>query len=134
MPMLQEPRQEAFVQKMVEGMTQRQAYLACYPSAENWQPRSVDNAACKMFARPEVRARYRELCEQSAMKKVKTRAERMVMLSDMANDEELLPKVRMQAVDLLNKMDGAYVKKVEATISTDVSEIATEVEAILDEC
>jgi hypothetical protein len=130
---LKNVNQEAFVRALLEGKTQKDAYLEAFPRSVNWKRDSVIQEACKLAHKPEVRKRYRELLDEAAMESVMTRAERMKMLSGMAQDDSLYAKARMQAVDILNKMDGEYVKKIEATISTDVAEIAEKVEAILDE-
>ena len=57
----------------------------------------------------------------------------MKILTEIATDKAQLPKPRMQAIDILNKMDGEYVKKIEANVNTNISEIASKVGAILDE-
>lgn len=133
MPALTNQRREKFVQNIVSGMTQRQAYLDAFPNAANWQPKSVDEAACTLFHMQEVAARYQELQSYVAMSAVLSRQGRMLILTDIAEDEDLPPKNRMQAIDLLNKMDGEYVKKIEATITTPLSDVAGKVDDILNE-
>ena len=57
----------------------------------------------------------------------------MKILTEIATDKAQLPKPRMQAIDILNKMDGEYVKKIEATVSTSLSDVASKVDDILNE-
>ena len=133
MPALTNQRREKFVQNIVSGMTQRQAYFDAFPNAANWQPKSVDEAACTLFHTKEVADRYQELQSYTALSAVLSRQGRMLILTDIAEDEDLPPKNRMQAIDLLNKMDGEYVKKVEATITTPLSDVAEKVDDILNE-
>lgn len=126
-------RHEAYVQYIIGGMTQRQAYLTAFPQAKRCKPETIDNKASALFRQTEIRARYDELQAAAASDAVMTRQERMELLSEFARSEDSFAKTRMQAIDLLNKMDNAYVQRVEATVTGDVSEIAARVGAILDE-
>ena len=74
-----------------------------------------------------------ELKDAAANDAIINRQERMIILSDIATDVEMHPKQRMQAIDILNKMDGDYVKRVEATVSGDLTAAAAKVAAILNE-
>ena len=130
---LKNARHERFVQNLISGMTQRQAYLDAFPNAENWKPETIDSKASNLFADDKVQTRYQQLQNASASLAVAGRTERMELLTQFARDESMFPKTRMQAIDILNKMDGEYVKKIEATVSGDISEIASKVGAILDE-
>jgi hypothetical protein len=59
------PKQERFVQALVSGASQREAYRAAY-SCEKSSDKTVDNKACATLARGEVRARYDELMAELA--------------------------------------------------------------------
>lgn len=59
-------KQERFVQGLVKGMSQREAYKDAYPGSEKWKPVSVDNKASKLFNRAEVKTRYEELMSAAA--------------------------------------------------------------------
>lgn len=54
-------QQEIFVNEMVKGKTQRQAYIKAYPSKKNWKESSLDVEASKLFKQSKVRQRYDEL-------------------------------------------------------------------------
>ena len=75
----------------------------------------------------------KELQDAAASVAVLSRTERMVILSDIATDLQSPIKTRISAIDVLNKMDGDYVKKIEAVVNTDTEKVAAEIEAILDE-
>lgn len=130
---LENARHEAYIQYLIGGMSQRQAYLTAFPNAKKWKPETVDSKASTLFADAKVRERYNELQNASASLAIMDRTERMEVLSDFARNADAFPKTRMQAIDILNKMSGEYVKKVEAVVSGDVSDIASKVGAILDE-
>ncbi len=50
-----------------------------------------------------------------------------------SRDEHMHPKQRMQAIDILNKMDAVYLQRVDASVHGDLSDAAAKVQAILDE-
>lgn len=57
------PKQELFVQGIISGLSQRQAYRKAY-KAEKMSDAVVDNKASAIFNKGEVRVRYRELLKQ----------------------------------------------------------------------
>lgn len=58
------PKQELFVQGVISGLSQRQAYRKAYPSAKKWRDNVVDNKASELLKNGEVLVRYRELLKQ----------------------------------------------------------------------
>lgn len=56
-------KQELFVQQLVAGQSQRQAYRKAY-AADKMSDAVVDNKASAIFNKGEVRVRYRELLKQ----------------------------------------------------------------------
>ena len=56
--------QEAFVQNLIAGCDNREAYRKAYPKAVNWADSSVSVEACKLLKKPNVQARYQLLKEQ----------------------------------------------------------------------
>ena len=130
---LSNPRHERFAQEIVAGHTQREAYRAAFPKSQNWQDRSVDVRGSKLANLPAIKERIQELNEEASIDAVLKRTEKMLILTDIAKNEEQTSKSRMQAIDLLNKMSGDYVKKVEAFVRTDMSETASMIADILSE-
>lgn len=57
-------KQEIFVQQLIAGQSQRQAYRSSYPSAKKWKDNVVDNKASELLKNGEVSVRYRELLKQ----------------------------------------------------------------------
>ena len=68
-------KQEKYIQELIKGKSQRQAYLAAYPKSKKWKDTSVDVEAAKLFARPNVLQRHNELKERCSNKAVITRQE-----------------------------------------------------------
>lgn len=56
-------KQELFVQNLVAGQSQRQAYRSAY-NAKKMTDKTVDETANKLLKNPKVTARYRELLKQ----------------------------------------------------------------------
>nr|WP_256370779.1 terminase small subunit [Erysipelothrix sp. HDW6C] len=54
-------QQEKYVGLLVEGLTQRQAYLKAFPHSKKWKEKSVDENASKLFALTKVQTRFLEL-------------------------------------------------------------------------
>lgn len=57
------PKQELFVQGIITGLSQRQAYRQAY-NAERMTDKTVDETANKLLRNPKVTTRYRELLKQ----------------------------------------------------------------------
>ncbi len=54
-------QQEMFVQALLAGETQSDAYKIAYPKANNWTPQAVATEAYRTMKKPHVAARYEEL-------------------------------------------------------------------------
>ena len=133
MPELPNAQYERYAQEIVRGMSQADAYRAAKPSACRWTEKTVYSRASEMRRIPEVDARIQELQAEAAAAAVMDRQERLETLTTIARDEHMHPKQRMQAIDLINKMDAVYVQRVDANVHGDLSDAAAKVQAILDE-
>ena len=74
-----------------------------------------------MFSDDKVLVRYEELIDESKNKAILSRIDRMMILTEIAGDDQEKPDSRMKAIDLLNKMDGEYINKLELTQPIDNS-------------
>ena len=54
-------KQEKFVQELIRGKSQREAYNIAYPRSLNWKVQSMDQAASRLFGNIKVHSRYDEL-------------------------------------------------------------------------
>lgn len=59
------PKQERYVQGLVSGLSQREAYRCAYKS-ERMKPDTIDNAASRLLKDPKITARYDELMTELA--------------------------------------------------------------------
>lgn len=76
--------------------------------------------ADKLLKNTNIAQYIRELNEMAQDERIMTARERQVMLSDIARDGSLTQD-RLRAVDILNKMTGEYVTKIEGNISADIN-------------
>ncbi|CAM2967418.1 terminase [Lentilactobacillus buchneri] len=119
---LKNPRWEKFVQGLITGKSQRQAYHEAFISSKRWKPETVDNHASKLLNKnAKVLARYQELQGKSADKAIMTGRERKMMLTKFAKSKEVAYSDRLKAIDLMNKMDGTYVSNVQLSGQLDTN-------------
>lgn len=130
-------KQEEFVQNLINGASQREAYRKAY-NADNMKDSTIDSKACNLFKKDKVRARYDEIQsrmrERQETKTILTAEERMEWLTGVVNGEILEEVVikegdklvsvmkpvkidtRLKALDTLNKMDGNYKTSIEGSL------------------
>lgn len=53
--------EEIYILGLIEGKTQRQAYLSAFPHSRKWKSETVDSKACALFHSDKVQERYREI-------------------------------------------------------------------------
>ena len=115
------PKQERFIQNIVSGMSQRQAYKDAY-NAENMKDETIDSEASILFNDQKVSKRYQELIQKLEDTAIMTAIEKRRMLREMAINKENSVTDRIKAIDTDNKMAGEYVTKVEANVGVSYEE------------
>jgi hypothetical protein len=101
-------KQENFaIAYTINGNNATKAYKECYDVGENTTDGSIWVNAHKVLHNDKVALRIAELREQRFSKKILSIEERKILLSEWANDGD------SKSLDLLNKMEGVYVEKVE---------------------
>jgi phage terminase small subunit len=112
-------KQEKFAQAIaLEDMNQADAYRSAYNTSK-MTDETIWVKASELAKNDKVAVRIAELREQAMTPKVMNAQQRREKLTVLANDED--PNVAMKAIDLLNKMDGEYIQKVEAAMTNAVS-------------
>lgn len=81
----------------------------------------VNTNASKLLQNTTISEYIRELTEKAQDERIMTAKERQAMLSDIARGTAATQD-RLRAVDILNKMTGEYVTKIEGSISADVND------------
>lgn len=122
-------KQEKFVQGLISGLSQRKAYRTAFPNSVKWKDETVDAKACNLLKTDKIMARYNELKEKAENLAIMTRVQRMITLSDIAQNGKK-DDSRIRAIDTLNKMDGIYTNKIE--LSKPVDETVKEITEYLN--
>ena len=99
--MLLTSKQEKYVQGLVAGLSQRQAYREAYPNSIDWKDRTVDSRASELLKKSNVLGRYNELMEEHKSKALWTREEAV-------NELKWLYK---QAIKSIEEQDEGYVRQ-----------------------
>lgn len=137
-------KQEAFVQNLILGMSQREAYKKAYGA--NYSDNAIDTKASQLLKKDKVKNRYEELLkkvkEQTEETTIMSAKERMEWLTDIIKDntKEIVVKkskkgkiiseaeikvvsptdTKLRAVEILNKMTGEYKTKIEGSVNVEI--------------
>ena len=131
------PKQEKFVQNLIKGMSQRQAYKDAFKV--DYDDDAIDSNASTLFKSTKIKQRYKELQDKLQDDTIMSVLERLKYLESIVKGEEkekdkvVTPggkvvdveketsvKTKMDAVNMINKMTGVYVQKIEADVNNDV--------------
>ena len=134
-------KQEKYVQGLVAGLSQRQAYIKAYPNARKWNDNSVDSRASNLLKTDKVLTRYNELLDEHKEKALWTREDsvnKLIWLIEKAtvsieeHDEgytrQATANALLNAVQELNKLELLYpldqrqAKKVDAELEPDLEQ------------
>lgn len=116
-------RQEKFVQELVKGKSQREAYKIAYPASLKWKENTVDSRASVLMRNEKVSKRYDELRKKIENRTVYDAAEvRQVILdtlmaivtADVADDVVDGRAVKNKRWDRRNRVIYDHYDKLEA--------------------
>ena len=115
-------KQEKFVQGIIEGMSQADAYRSAY-STKRMADKTVWENASRLMADSKVAARVQELRDQMMKPSIMSAQERLEWLSNLVKtgSEFTLSTDKIRAIDIMNKMTGEYVQKVQAEVQTETT-------------
>lgn len=117
------PKQESFVQNIIAGMTQAEAYKASY-STRNMTDKTIYECASRLMADHKISARIKELREEIAKDTIMSVQDRMEWLTEVINDPKTSISARLAASDQMNKMQGAYIQKIAADVEVTKTTIS----------
>lgn len=112
-------KQEKFARCIVEGMTQADAYRSAY-NCKKTTDKTVQESASRLMADPKISARVQELRDKVAISTIMTAQERMEWLTELIRSNREKTRDKLTAADIMNKMQGEYVQKVEADVKSKV--------------
>lgn len=109
-------KQEEFAKKIVEGMNQADAYRSTY-NAKKMSDNAVYREASLLVAHPKIAQRINELREELSKATIMTAQKRLEWLTGVIQSKDESTGDKLKAVDIMNKMQGEYVTKVEGNMS-----------------
>lgn len=134
-------KQEKYVQGLIAGLSQRQAYIKAYPNARKWNDNSVDSRASNLLKNDKVLTRYNELLDEHKNKALWTREDavnKLIWLAERAmesiegQDEGYVRQgtsgALINAIQELNKLELLYpldqrqAKKVDVELEPDLEQ------------
>ena len=113
-------KQEKFVNCIIEGMSQADAYRSAY-NTSRMTDKTIHESASKLMADPKISTRVAELRGKLESKAIMTAQERMEWMTQLIGNENVGTTYRLRAIDIMNKMQGEYVQKVDANVHQDVT-------------
>ena len=113
-------KQEQFVQNIIQGMSQADAYRSAYPN-QKMSDKTIHEAASRLMNNDKVVARLSELRNTLAKPSIMTAQERLEWLTDLIRSEEASNSDKLKALDIMNKMDGEYVQKIAAEVQAETT-------------
>ena len=115
-------KQEKFIQALVAGKSQRQAYKEAYNAAK-MKDETIDTRACELLKNSKVKARYNELLEEHKNKALYTREEAvndLIWIKEKAKEDIKNPKkglrqangtIFINAIKELGELNELYPSK-----------------------
>ena len=114
-------KQEIFVQRLIEGYSQAEAYRFAY-NCENMKDKTIIEKASKLMAQGNIRARYEELLEEHKQKALWNRSkaeEKLMWLLDKSQEDieyrglkQANSNSMLNTIKELNTLTDLYPKKV----------------------
>jgi phage terminase small subunit len=115
-------KQEKFVQGLISGMSQREAYKSAYDCSK-MKDTTIDAQASKLFKNHKVTIRYRELMDEYKEKALWTREQSvhdLIWLKEQAKEsikkigvKQANSNAMLNAIKELNELEDLYTKTVE---------------------
>ena len=127
-------KQEKFIQNIVTGMSQREAYKDAYDT-KRMSDNAIDREASLLMKNPKIAQRHKELVDAIAKPTIMTAQERLEYLTGIVKGTEFEKMVvvvegeareidgpvsvknKLSAIDLMNKMQGEYTTKFEGNLN-----------------
>jgi phage terminase small subunit len=113
-------KQEAFVQNIIKGMSQADAYRAAY-DAKRMSDKTIHEKASVLAGQDKVKARINELRGKLANENIMSAQKRLEWLTRLIQNEEENTSEKLKAIDIMNKMQGEYVQKIAAEVQTETT-------------
>ena len=108
-------KQEQFVNNIIKGMSQADAYRSDYDTTK-MSDNAIYREASLLMSNPKITQRFAELSSRAEKGKVMSAQDRLEWLSKVINGDDDI-NAKLKAIDIMNKMEGEYIQKVQACVS-----------------
>lgn len=133
-------KQEEFVQGLINGLSQREAYKNAYDT-KRMSDNAIDREASLLMKNPKVTQRFTELRDELVKPTILSAQERLEYLTRVVTGEEKEKiytiidgqaieherpaelNTKLKSIDLMNKMTGEYVTKVEGNLNVKLEDL-----------
>jgi phage terminase small subunit len=109
-------KQEAFVQNIIQGMSQADAYRSAYDT-QRMSDNAIYREASLLMSNPKIAQRLADISAKADKPKIMSAQKRLEWLTDRIEDETVDINAKLKAIDIMNKMSGEYVTKVEGNLN-----------------
>lgn len=113
-------KQEQFVQNIIQGMSQADAYRSAYDT-KRMSDNAIYREASLLMSNPKVAQRLAELAKAADSPKIMSAQKRLEWLTRLIENDEEGTNEKLKAIDIMNKMQGEYVQKVQAEVQTETT-------------
>lgn len=113
-------KQEKFVQGIIEGMSQADAYRSAYDT-KAMTDKTIHEKASLLASQDKIRARIAELRDRIATDTIMSAQKRLEWLTERIADAEVDINAKLKAIDIMNKMQGEYTQRIEAEVTNAVN-------------
>lgn len=126
-------KQEKYIAGLVEGLSQRQAYINAYDTSR-MSPKTIDNKASLLFKQEEIRVRYQEILNEHKAKALYTKEQAtkdLIWIKETAREDIVNKGLKqgngshfLKAVSELCVLEDLYPKeKQENTLEEKVADV-----------
>lgn len=109
-------KQEKFVQCIIQGMSQADAYRSAY-SVKKMSANAIYREASLLVESPKVAQRLSEIRAELAKPSIMSAQERLEWLTSIIKSDEETTSDKLKASDQMNRMQGEYTQKVQTTVT-----------------
>ena len=109
-------KQEQLVQNIIQGMSQADAYRSAYDT-KRMSDNAIYREASLLMSNPKVAQRLAELAKAADTPKIMSAQKRLEWLTRLIENDGEGTNEKLKAIDIMNKMQGEYVQKVQASVT-----------------
>lgn len=130
------PKQEKFVEGILEGKSQYEAYITAYPKAKNWKREAIDTQASQLMQNSKIVVRLKQLGEKDIKKVFWTRQKALETINKaMEMHQQDMERIEQAYQQDLDRKDYELQQWVQllAVDNVDTKHVQAHINKLLDE-